>query len=58
MQAESARALGWEMTTARERLSPVLRERMEWGLAQQAAALVEAQAVFRQLQAAFPEALR
>ena len=32
MQAESARAMGWEMTTARDQLSPGLRERLEWGL--------------------------
>ena len=31
MQAESARALGWEMATRRDELS---RERMEWGRAQ------------------------
>ena len=53
MNVESARALGWELTTAREKLSPVLRERMEWGLAQPASALVEARALFRRLQEAF-----
>jgi len=55
MNAESARALGWEMTTALEQLSPVLRERMEWGLAQPEAALVESKALFRFLQNAFTE---
>ena len=53
MNAESARALGWEMHHARDKLSPVLRERMEWGLAQPAALLVEAQSVFRRLQHGF-----
>ena len=53
MNGESARALGWEMNTARDKLSPVLRERMEWGLAQPAATLLEAQALFRRLQAGF-----
>jgi Asp-tRNA(Asn)/Glu-tRNA(Gln) amidotransferase A subunit family amidase len=57
MNAESARALGWEMTTARDKLSPVLRERMEWGLAQPAAAVIEARAVFRRLQDAFDGAM-
>ncbi len=52
---ESARALGWELNTAREALSPVLRERMEWGLAQPAPALAEAQGVFRRLQATFAQ---
>ncbi len=57
MNAESARALGWELHHARDQLSPVLRERMEWGLAQPASLLVEAQGVFRRLQAAFPDAM-
>ena len=57
MNAESARALGWELHTARDKLSPVLRERMEWGLAQPAALLVDAQGVFRRLQAGFGEAM-
>ncbi len=57
MNAESARALGWEMTTARDQISPVLRERMEWGLAQPAAALADAQAVLRGLQAGFADVM-
>ena len=57
MNAESARALGWEMNGARDKLSPVLRERMEWGLAQPAAALHEARGVFRHLQDAFDDAM-
>ncbi len=54
MNAESARALGWEMTHARGQLSPTLRERMEWGLAQPAATLLQAQGTFRRLQDGFP----
>ena len=53
MNAESARALGWEMTTARAALSPALRERMEWGLAQPTPRLVAAQAGLRRLQDGF-----
>ena len=53
MNAESARALGWEMTTARNALSPALRERMEWGLAQPAARVSEAVASLRRLQDGF-----
>ncbi len=56
MNCESARALGWEMATARDRLSPVLRERMEFGLAQPAAARDAAYAVFARMQAGFPAA--
>ncbi len=54
MNGESARALGWEMTHARGQLSPTLRERMEWGLAQPAATLLQAQETFRRLQDGFP----
>lgn len=55
MNVESARSLGWEMTTHRDHLSPELRERMEWGLAQPASALVAARKVMRQLQNAFDD---
>jgi Asp-tRNA(Asn)/Glu-tRNA(Gln) amidotransferase A subunit family amidase len=57
MNAESARALGWEMTNHRDKLSEVLRERMEWGLAQSPAALDAARALFTTLQAQFPSAM-
>ena len=53
MNAESARALGWEMTTARGQLSPALRERMEWGLSQPAGRLAEARALLHRLQDGF-----
>ena len=53
MNAESARSLGWEMTTGRSQLSPALREKMEWGLAQPQAALHSAQSAQRSLQEGF-----
>jgi Asp-tRNA(Asn)/Glu-tRNA(Gln) amidotransferase A subunit family amidase len=54
MNAESARALGWEMIQHRDQLSETLRERMEWGLAQPPAAVDAARATFASLQAQFP----
>ncbi len=54
MNGESAAAMGWELAARRDGISTVLRERLEWGLAQGAAALHAAQSTFRQLQAAFP----
>ena len=55
MNNESARAMGWEMCNAREQLSPALRERLEWGLAQPEAAVIESRALFRFLQRGFEE---
>jgi len=57
MNGESARAMGWEMCTARDQLSPSLRERLEWGLAQPEAAVIESQALFRFLQDRFESML-
>ena len=57
MNAESARALGWELATHPEGLSEGLRERMTFGLSQTEAALTEAYAVFGRAQAGFPEAM-
>jgi Asp-tRNA(Asn)/Glu-tRNA(Gln) amidotransferase A subunit family amidase len=57
MNAESARALGWELAHARDRISDVLLERLEFGLAQGSAALAAAYAVFDRTQAAFPSAI-
>ena len=42
MNAESARAMGWELAHHREKLSPTLRENLEWGASQTGAALAEA----------------
>ena len=57
MNMESAEALGWEMAHARAQLSPVLRERMEWGAAQPRARLVEGRAAFAAARAALPAVL-
>lgn len=57
MNMESAEALGWEMAHARMQLSPVLRERMEWGAAQPRAKLAEARAAFVAARAALPAAI-
>ncbi len=51
---ESGRALGWELAHARDQISDELRERLEFGLAQSAAAVDEAHAVFDRAQRAFP----
>ncbi len=57
MNVESARALGWELATAREQISPELRERLEFGLAQGEASIVRAYDVFRRSRAALPDVL-
>jgi len=57
MQAESAASMGWEMAFHRDGISDVLRERLEWGLAQGVAGLDAARATFAGLQAAFPAAM-
>ncbi len=53
MQAESAASMGWEMLVARDQLSGLLRERLEWGLSHDAASLDTARAVFVACQDAF-----
>jgi Asp-tRNA(Asn)/Glu-tRNA(Gln) amidotransferase A subunit family amidase len=57
MQAESARNMGWELLTAPERLTPDLRERLEWGASRTAVELDAALSTFARLQAAFPEVM-
>lgn len=57
MNNESARALGWELAHHRDGISPELLERLEFGLAQSEAALVEAYAAFARTQRGFPAAL-
>jgi Asp-tRNA(Asn)/Glu-tRNA(Gln) amidotransferase A subunit family amidase len=57
MNAESARALGWELATHPDGLSEGLRERLNFGLAQSEAALTEAYQVFSSTQQAFPTAM-
>ena len=58
MNNESGRALGWELATAREGISPGLRERLEWGLRLSEAERTEALAVFAGTRAAFPAAMQ
>lgn len=57
MNAESARALGWELTHHPDQISETLRERMQFGLDQPESALRRAYAVFESTQLAFPGAL-
>ncbi|MGH7043507.1 MAG: amidase [Acetobacteraceae bacterium] len=56
MNREAARALGWELTHARARISDGLMERLALGQAQDEAAVAQAYAAFRHSQAAFPAA--
>ena len=57
MNAESARALGWELATHPDGISEGLRERLAFGLGQSEAALTEAYDVFARTQQGFPEAM-
>ncbi|HET7883062.1 MAG TPA: amidase [Acetobacteraceae bacterium] len=54
MNNESGRALGWELANARGQISEGLRERLEFGLSQPEAAVIEAHAAFERAQRAFP----
>ena len=56
MNAESARALGWELAERREQISELLLERLEFGLRQGPETIDRAYAVFRRAQAGFSEA--
>lgn len=57
MNAESARALGWELGAARAQISAELLERLTMGLAQDAASLTRARRCFASAQAAFDAVL-
>ena len=57
MQAESARAMGWELLHHRDRLSDGLRERLEWGLSHSAAQRDAANATLATARAGFPAAM-
>lgn len=57
MNAESGRAMGWELTNAREHISSLLLERLDEGLAASPAAIAEAEATFIDAQNAFPAVL-
>jgi Asp-tRNA(Asn)/Glu-tRNA(Gln) amidotransferase A subunit family amidase len=56
MNHESARALGWELATARGEISEGLLERLEFGLSRDEAEVIAAYATFAEAQAAFPGA--
>lgn len=53
MHAESARSMGWELAAHRAEISDMLREKLDWGMAQGPEALGAARMVMVQLQAAF-----
>jgi Asp-tRNA(Asn)/Glu-tRNA(Gln) amidotransferase A subunit family amidase len=57
MNAESARALGWELAHHPDQISDGLRERLEWGLSQSESALSDAYATFESTQRAFPDTM-
>ncbi|MBW4091359.1 MAG: amidase [Proteobacteria bacterium] len=57
MNRESAHALGWELAHARTGISAELMDRLDFGLAQDEAAVAGAYAVFRATRAAFPAAM-
>ncbi|MGH7188738.1 MAG: amidase family protein, partial [Acetobacteraceae bacterium] len=57
MNAESARAMGWELAHARQEISDLLLERLELGLAQDAASVGRAAAVLVEARRAFPQAM-
>ncbi|MGH7106521.1 MAG: amidase [Acetobacteraceae bacterium] len=57
MNAESARAMGWELAHARQEISDLLLERLELGLAQDAASVARAAAVLVEARRAFPQAM-
>ncbi|HXA23874.1 MAG TPA: amidase [Acetobacteraceae bacterium] len=57
MNNESGRALGWELANARDQISEGLRERLEFGLSQNEAAVAEAHAVFDCAQREFPNCM-
>ena len=56
MNNESARALGWELATARDQISEGLRERLDFGLSRSESELAQGYAVFAEAQGAFPGA--
>ncbi len=57
MNAESGRALGWELAHDPEGISPGLRERLTFGLSQSPAALAKAYEVFARTQIGFGDIL-
>ena len=57
MHMESAEALAWELAHGRAQLSPVMRQNMDWAMAEPRAKLGEGRAAFAAAQAAFDAAI-
>ncbi|TCH99846.1 amidase [Roseococcus sp. SYP-B2431] len=57
MNMESAEAMGWELDHAREGLSAVLRERLDWAMGEPRAKLAEGRAAFQAAQDGFAAAI-
>lgn len=57
MNGESARAMAWELATARAQISEGLRDRLDWGLRQTPQARDEAAAAFETARAAYADAM-
>ena len=57
MNAESARALGWDLAQPRDQISPSLLERLAFGMAQTEDVLTAALATFEATQLWFPDVL-
>lgn len=57
MNAESARAMGWELANARSLISDMLLDRLDFGLAQNAATLAEARATCAEARLAFQDGM-
>jgi Asp-tRNA(Asn)/Glu-tRNA(Gln) amidotransferase A subunit family amidase len=57
MNAESARSMGWELNHAREQISDVLRDRLDWGLARSDGEVAAAYAIFAVAQQGYPSTM-
>jgi Asp-tRNA(Asn)/Glu-tRNA(Gln) amidotransferase A subunit family amidase len=57
MNAESGRAMGWALATARAQITEGLRDRLDWGLARSDAELAAAYAAFDAADRGFPAVL-
>ncbi len=57
MNGETAQSLAWERNAAREKISAVLNERLDWAETHDAAALIAARAAFARARAAFAAAM-
>jgi Asp-tRNA(Asn)/Glu-tRNA(Gln) amidotransferase A subunit family amidase len=57
LNREAAQGLGWELTHAREQISPALREQLDTGLAVNATDYLEAQETLASLRRSFPSTI-